>query len=222
MKLIKTLLICTSLLAIGSCDDMNSIHQEYLDMPEINYLSIPKEVITYGGKGRIKLEWLLSADPNVAFCRIYWNSKNDSLDYPIKRTEEFESCIIEIEEGNYNFELVHMDAEGQNRSLSRETSGRSYGELYAATLVARPLTMVLENGHVKITWRNVENCKGCNFTYIKSNGDPITIQVDADATETLITDYKSGSEYSYTTLYEPEPDAIDVMESLPTTGVLPE
>lgn len=212
--------IFISVFYIG-CDDMNSIHQEYLDTPEVNYIGKPTDIEAYPGYERVKITWKINEDPKIAITRIYWNNRQDSVVYNVTRNDTIETIIIDnLPEGSYNFELVQYSQDGKNRSLKGEVSTRTFGTHYINQLSPQPLTInPLFSGDIALEWSSVEGGVGTTFTYTTKDGSSKTIEIDVHETRTVLTDAKPGGEYSYSTRFLPEKNALDEVQTNPTIGV---
>ncbi len=203
MKKIKILyvgilIICTYLLFPG-CNDMNDIHQEYLDRKKTVYLGITDSLASFAGEGRVKLKWLINADPKVEETVVYWNMRQDSVVKSFTRTGkgmQADSIIIEnLPEGTYEFELVNKNSRGE-RSLYSSIQGTSYGENFRSTLKSRSVSSMkilaydkaAQKSDVEISWgARLPGTVGTRVTYKKrSNGEKTVVFVPAaDATTKL-------------------------------------
>lgn len=203
-----------ALVAIGfaACDDMNDLHQKYLDEGEDIYTGKPDSVKTYAGFNRLKVEWELNADPKITQCCIYWNNRADSLIYPINRAEgPVYSALLPLAEGKYNFELLTRDDAG-NHSLTEQISGVTYGAEYQATIYNRKYASIDATlTSATINWRNLENSVGSTLTYKNKSGQTKELFVANDVATTVINDFTFGGEFQWSSLYVPEEDAIDTI-----------
>ncbi|MDO5523065.1 MAG: DUF4998 domain-containing protein [Bacteroidia bacterium] len=211
--------IFVSVFYIG-CDDMNSIHQEYLDMPEVNYIGMPTDIEAYPGYERVKITWKINEDPKIATTRIYWNNRQDSVIHNITRNDTIETAIIDnLPGGSYNFELVQYSQDGKNKSLKGEVSSRTFGTDYINQLSPQPLTINTQfSGDIILTWSSVEGGLGTSFTYTAKDGTSKTVEVEPDQTSTVLTDADPEGDYSYATRFLPEENAIDEVQTNPVTG----
>lgn len=218
---ILLLSIFVSVFYIG-CDDMNSIHQEYLDTPEVNYIGKPIDIEAFPGYERVKITWKINEDPKIATTRIYWNNRLDSVVHSVTRNDTIESAIIDnLPGGSYNFELVQYSKDGKNRSLKGEVSSRTFGPEYVDQLSPQPVTVNLTFlGDVVLEWSSVEGCLGTSFTYVTKEGSFKTIEVEPDEKRTVLTDAKPGEEYTYATRFLPDENALDEVLTNPTRGII--
>lgn len=197
---------------LTGCDDMNELHQKYLDEGEDIYTGKPDSVRSYAGFNRLKLEWELNADPKITECCIYWNNRADSMIYAIDRTQgPVYSAILPLGEGKYNFELLTRDAAG-NHSLTEQISGVSYGAQFQETIYNRKFGSVEATmTEATIHWRNLENSVGSTLTYTNKSGDVKELFIGNDIATTVIQDFSFGAKFQVSSLYIPEENAIDTI-----------
>lgn len=223
MKKILFILIIV-VCALKACEDVNSIHNIYLDK-EIVYIGKVDSVEIFPGRDRVLLKWRMNADPKINKCNIFWNNKRGHHVVDINRVvsgpfdvEEY----INIPEGNYLFEFITEDKDG-NLSLSVFKSGQIYGDIYMSNLRGRPISNISKSGSsLEIEWVNMENSIGVVFNYLDSSGDKATAKIEPDENITIISDFLPGGEFEYQTMFLPEPEAIDVFYSETIKGNFPE
>ncbi|MDR0699812.1 MAG: DUF4998 domain-containing protein, partial [Tannerella sp.] len=138
-KLLKFITVIMIAGALFSCDDMMSVHQEYLEGGEKIYAPKVDSLVFYNGKDRIQLWfWLLEA-PNVRSVDIFWNAYADSLIIPVTPSAGLDSMAVYIplkDERAYTFYVRTTDIFG-NHSLSEMGSATSYGAIYLSALTNR-------------------------------------------------------------------------------------
>lgn len=155
-------LVFTFIIVFISCDDLDDIHQKYLDEKPVAYLGITDSLTAYSGKERVKLVWYQSADPRLKQTVIYWNQRKDSVVIDISQAspeKQKDSIFISVPEGTYTFEAVNKGNDGEI-SIKQEVQGRSYGTVFEGTLRHRPLSTIRENASisgVNLTWENQVN-----------------------------------------------------------------
>ena len=208
--------LCCIFLLIASCDDMNDIHQKYLDASGRVYLGMTDSLVAVPGVERVKLAWYINADPKLETTVIYWNNRQDSIEKPFVRKQDGtqkDSAIIDknmdgtsLVEGVYLFELVNKNTCGE-RSLTATVQGKSYSETWAIDLGLSARTVAnfsssgfdpaTQSATVRIAWNDAPN-KGCRtkITYKKrSSGEDVTLYVDETATVTTLTDVGNRLEH---------------------------
>ena len=200
---------------LSACDDMYSVHQQYLDEGETIYLGIPQVQQVQGGKERVQIVWKLNADPKIKKCCIYWNERKDSMEVLPNYTDTVMKQIIPLKEGTYQFEL---DAKGDNglTSLSNVASGRSYGSNYQNTLfnVLLKEQSKTEEGLVMI-WGTEEGCAFTELEYVNVSGNKKNIRLGGNETTLVLNDYVPGGDFTWKSYYLPEAFSIDTIPANP-------
>lgn len=152
---IAALILAVSLMA--SCDDMNSINQKYYDRGETIYTGIVDSINVYPGYEKVAFDWLINADPRITKVVMFWNMRQDSLVVPVNRTvykiDTMAYTIESIPEGNYIFEFITRDDEG-NHYITKEATVIVYGEDYCKTLRNRSLSSLSRDseGGTVLSW----------------------------------------------------------------------
>jgi hypothetical protein len=227
----KRILLCVLILAgVISCDDMESIHQQYLDMAERVYLGKVDSLQAFPGKERIKLTWYVNSDPKIKETVIYWNQRRDSVIKTFTRTTpgvQKDSVTIENLSGDYLFELFNRNGEG-DYSLTETIPAVAYSAEYAEGLNKRPISSMSvtafdEQSHsqtVKIGWGTPGNlCIQTRLTYTRrSSGEVVSITVENEETETILEDVGNRLEdpvdlIRVSSRYVPVQGAIDFFDS---------
>lgn len=218
MKNLKNIVVAVFVvlfvLIINSC----SSGDEYLKFTEggaISYTGKIDSVKIFPGRNRLEVQGLILSDPKVTELRIYWNNKKDSVVVPITRTSGIDAVskiINNLEENIYNFEFRTFDAKG-NSSIAVTGSSEVYGDRYISSLINRPiLNNVLIGSQLTVNFIDLNadsGALGTEIEYTNSADEIKTIFTDISKTNVVISDFKSGSTYRYTTLYKPVVTAID-------------
>lgn len=210
------------ILAMTGCSDLYETHEKYLKMGEETYIGLADSLKANGGFDRIELKWQLNADPKISTCVITWNGAEKPLELAADRSERFMSTIIDLAEGKYIFTIVIKSDSGRE-SLPRTVSGEVYGINYQSRLPQRGIKSIknTETG-ITIQWVPEEECVGVNLAYTNKDGNKQNLFVDGDENITVIEDAVPGSKFIQTSLFKPEIDAIDIIESLPITRQFPD
>jgi hypothetical protein len=206
---------------ITGCSKMNDLHDRYLKEGETIYVSRIDTASVTPGRNRASIRYV-NLDPKVARLLVYWRTRQDSaiFDVPVSSMGDTLTAVIEnLPEDSYNFELVTMNKESKYPSIPYETSGKTYGEKFQATLLDRPVIakeLVDEDNTLTIKWARapqfaVEN----ELTYRNVDGETVRRKVPLSEALTVLTDVAGDVEYR--TLFLPEAKAIDTF----TTGVRP-
>ncbi len=206
-------LCLVALLGFPSCSDMNDNYEVFLKDGETIYPGKADSLKTFSGNHRIMLQWLLVSDPTVSRAKIYWNTKQDSLELPIQRTlgvDTVRVIVPNLDERTYTFTIYTFDNKG-NKSVSSEVSGVAYGDVYISSLLRRAYTKVaVTSGKLVITWKAAQKQSvGDELVYTVNTGTEKTILVPVTETTTTLADYQTGTSFKYRSLYLPEETAID-------------
>ena len=227
-KILNRLLGCVSLLAVitlfSSCEKSDEF-MKFVKGGEISYIGKLDSVKVYSGKNRVMIKALITSDPKIKECRIFWNNKADSLIIPV--TKEMISDTINryvniSTEGFQNFLIYTYDADG-NRSIPVNTSGRVYGSRYQATLANRDISSARTDettGLTNVSFLGMDRLTGVfatDITYTKLNDQMATVRIPVDSTNIKLKDFKYGSTISYKTLFLPDTVSIDTFYSAVAT-----
>ncbi|MXV16459.1 DUF4998 domain-containing protein [Hufsiella ginkgonis] len=220
MKLIannKVLVFLLVILMAGitSCTKMDDF-KKYVKDGEISYTGRVDSLKILPGRNRVLVKGLFISDPKVTTCKIYWNSRKDSLVVPVVRTtktDTLKQLIPNLQEGTYNFEVITYD-KLKNASIVVRATANVYGDRYAASLINKPTADVelADNGTTTINWGGLDKTGGAQFTrltYTLTSNATGTVKVLPAAEQTLLPNYKYGSTFRYRTAYLPDTASID-------------
>lgn len=220
MKLSKIIGLGLLMLAmILSCSPMDEYKDFFKNKSEIQYTGKLDSVLVYSGKERVMIRGLFLSDPKITECRIYWNSKLDSVSIPVERTEGVDTLeyIINLPENGYNFEIYTFDKQG-NKSVPVYVTGISYGASYSASLTNRLIFSATLDDDQKVTvkWRDINKTLGAFATeliYTDNTNQEQHVVTNIKETTSILNDYKSGTPILYRTLYMPDTLSIDTFYS---------
>jgi hypothetical protein len=204
------------LLLLAACDGMNDNIQEYLDRGEVNYVGRPDSARTFGGLGRINIQWLVNNDPRIEGATISWTdrqNKPQSADFTINRSQlqnGYMSVVMNLEESSYAFKIVHTGTKGYT-SIATEITGNVYGSNYQSTISPRRIDkVVVYQSYAELTWSAADKeVSKIEISYRNSSGTLQTVDVLPEEPLTVLQDYEPLSQYSWTTYYLPEEGALD-------------
>jgi len=226
----KYLLIASALLlACLSCSKMNDNIDQYLSQGEITYLARPDSVKLFPGRERFLAHFWVR-DPRVSEMRIYWSQKRDSLCVPVPEARDKQDSIAvlvdrNIAEGDYTLYFVSYDKYG-NHSVSDEHFVNVYGDFFQSTLLPRHVkSHSFKNNALTITWGSSFSLLeyGVRLFYSDLDGKEqvVTVKKADMGASTVVKDVDSGKEFSFETVYLPEPAAIDTFYTAKTVIPLP-
>lgn len=202
---------------------MNNLHNKYLE-GEIVYAAKIDSVSVAPGCDRAQLEILIMAQ-RIDKLIIRWENNEKSKDLSIgNKTGVFYTTIDNLPEGEYLFNIISYDAYN-NKSLEFEFQVVTYGDNYRSALLNRRIeSMKVENSdEVKIRWRTPnEGAQETKFSYTTAKGIVSVITIPASTNETVISDFKPGGSYTFSTFYLPKANAVDTFETDQTSGLFPE
>lgn len=206
-------------LALTACSDLYGTHEKYLKMAEEIYIGLADSLTANGGFNRIQLKWQLNADPRISTCEISWTDSEQPLVVAADRTEDYMSTIIDLPEGKYLFKVIVKSDSGKE-SLPRTVSGEVYGSVYQSRLPQKAITSMKNTADgILIAWAPEEGCVGVRLVYTTKDGNEKNTLIvnekvtDGDVLEVTLDDALPGSEFKQFSLYKPEKDAIDSIES---------
>lgn len=207
------LLAVVSVLFTASCSKMDATYKEFIVDGETIYTGMVDSVVAHTGWNRIKLTWRLIPNPNITYCKVYWNNKADSAIIPVEDYKKPMSILIDnLSEGSHTFDLYTGDDE-KHTSLKVAVTGSSLGDVYIASLVNRPVVQaVWTEGVNVVTWGAALWAPirlGLELSYTDCEGTAQTIIVPDSDDVTQLEDYKEGTAFHYRTLFLPDSTAID-------------
>jgi len=212
-----------------ACDDMNSLHQEYLDRGEGIYIGgvVSDSIEVYSGYRKIQFRWKINADPRIDKTVIYWDQRTGRRDVPVVRTTEgdmwMETLLDDMPEAEYIFEFEMQDKVG-NISKATEVVGIVWGDVYIENLRGRGIKELsrLETGETQIIWEAVSflSILRTEIEYMDADGDPVTVTVPNDDDKTLLEGLSTGDNISVYAVHLPE-KGLENINSLKRRFVIP-
>jgi hypothetical protein len=206
---------------IGSCSKIDDYKAKFLAGGSITYPGKMDSVKAFSGKSRVMITGLFTSDPNIVKYRVFWNSRQDSVEVAVKRTTGVDTAkliIPNLPEGLMSFEIRTYDIKG-NTSIPVNISANVYGDLYQSSILNRAIAdaTLQANGSALITWADVNKDGGSMNMRIKySDTNNIThdtlLTSIATGLTTSLPKFKAvinSNTFSYNTLYLPNPTAID-------------
>lgn len=224
--------LSAAILAVGfsACSEMDD-YKDYVKDGEITYTGKIEDVEVHPGHNRILLTGLLKSDPKITAVKLYWNSKDDSLITPINRTAAVDTVsllLVNMEENVHNFIFYTVDDQG-NLSIPKNQTGKVYGDRYLASLNNRLIESAeMTDTGVLVNWAEAGYLDGLIATevlYTDENDNQLSAFQDANSEESamILKEYKSGTTFSYRSLFMPDTMAIDTFyTSYNVQGVLAE
>ncbi|SHE43532.1 protein of unknown function [Pedobacter caeni] len=217
-------LLAMMTLSLASCEKADK-YKEFVKDGEISYIGKLDSVKVYSGKNRVMLKGMITSDPKIVACKIFWNNQKDSLVIPV--TKEMISDTIHrfvniANEGFQNFVIYTYDAAG-NRSIPVNASGRTYGSRYQSGLINRDISAAKTDettGVTTVDFLGMDRLTGVfatDITYTKLNNQSATIRIPIDSSRISLRDFKYGSTINYKTLFLPDTISVDTFYSAVST-----
>ncbi|MFI5136236.1 MAG: DUF4998 domain-containing protein [Sphingobacteriales bacterium] len=217
-KITAYYVVALLVLIISACTKMDDYKLKFTKGGSIVYPGKMDSVKFFSGFNRVKLTGLFTSDPKIVKYRVFWNSKQDSVEVPVVRTTHVDTVkliIPNLPEGLMSFEVRTYDAQG-HISIPTDTAVNVYGANYQSTLVTRGIAdaAIQPDGSALITWVDVNSDAGIANMEIKYSDalnkmhDTLVTSVPIGLT-TSLPNFKAGNTISYTTWFAPTPTAID-------------
>jgi hypothetical protein len=214
---------------VFACENMNSIHEEYIKRGETIYIGAADSIKVHSGLYKIAFEWKINADPRITKAIIYWNQRDTSVSIPVVRISESEmwltALLNNIAEGEYIFEFEMQDDNG-NISKSTEISGTVLGDVYVENLRNRGVKELakLVTGDMQITWEAVSatatSLLHSVVEYVDIEGKTVKIEVPNDEDVTLLNGLETGNEIEIYSIHLPE-NGLETFESIKRKFTMP-
>ncbi|MEC3878964.1 DUF4998 domain-containing protein [Parapedobacter sp. 10938] len=208
------------------CQKQDATYREFIEGGEITYVGKADSIKAFPGKNRLKLQWLLIADPNVSNVRVLWNNNQDVLEVPVNKTSEIDTVSIiipDLNEGSYLFNVFTYDMDG-NSSIRVSVDGQVYGDTYIASLLNRTVeTGFFDDKKLSIVWYPADDEEiGTELEYTDEDNVTHTIMVSPN-TDTLALphDFQLGTAVRYRSLYSPDSLSIDTFYTTEYTRIDP-
>ncbi len=210
------------LIALTACEDMNDMHEKWMQEGERNYVGKIDSVFTVSGDERINFNCYLS-DQRVEFVTLKWSelgiAKEVRVPVPRHESDEVFSFIVgeneTINEGDYTFTMISDDDNGTN-SIDLNTIGKVYGEQYRSGLNNRLVTgFELTDNGIYLEFSNALNSadKGIEL-YYNSGTEDIVRSYTAEELKVRIfletPDFTTP--ITYATLYQPK-NCMDIFKA---------
>ncbi|WP_343691277.1 DUF4998 domain-containing protein [Chitinophaga sp.] len=218
----RAFIISALLTLLVACSKMDEYRDKYMANGSIVYPGKMDSVKAYSGKNRAEVTGLFTSDPKITKYKVFWNSRQDSIEVPVQRTTGVDTASViipNLPEGLMSFEIRTYDARG-NISIPVTTSANIFGDLYQSALINRGIANaeIQNDGSALITWADVTSDAGTVSMRIKYT-DKTDVAHDTLVSSSLkgmttsLPAFKAGSVISYQTAYLPNSTSIDTFYS---------
>lgn len=203
---------------MSACTKMDDYKEKYQPNGPIIYPGKLDSVQIFSGRSRVLLTGLFTSDPKIVKYRVYWNSKQDSIETAVTRTGGVDTAklyITNLPEGVMSFEIRTYDNEG-HISIPVTVAGNVYGDLYQSSLINRGIAKaeLQTDGSALINWADANADDGVlsmqiKYTDVANKQHDTVITSVATGLSTSLPKFKAGSTISYRTSFKPNKTAID-------------
>lgn len=218
-KNIPYFLLVLMISALGACTKMDDYKKKYEPNGAISYPGKLDSVKIFSGRNRVLLTGLFTSDPKIVKYKVYWNSKQDSIETAVTRTNGVDTAklvVPNLPEGVMTFEIRTYDNEG-HISIPVTLAGNVYGDQYQASLSNRGIAKaeLQADGSALINWADVNADDGLlsmqiRYTDVNNKLHDTLIVSQVTGQSTSLPKYKAGASISYRSAFKPNKTAIDI------------
>lgn len=217
----RFILLLGGIWSITSCEQMEEVHQKYIENGEVIYRAKAVDVVGYSGKYRAKLTWKLITPTLVTKCEIREGDKVlATIPVQYQDTLNMEYTLSELEEKTYTFSIYSLDSEG-NLSIKSDVIVEVYGNNYASTLkTGRSLMSIFrrvddrQTALVTLSARNSQKVYATDIFYKSTSGEEKSIRLIGDESKIELTDVGDESDFKIQDIYQPSETSIDQFPAL--------
>ena len=208
MRKIIILLFTISIIGcISSCEEMDSIYEEFIVPNGLKYSQRPDSLKVFAGYNKLRLTWFKAKDPSIDHAYVYWNNYHDSLKVNVNQEGEIVKVDVDnLNEGTYTLHVKTFDKNG-NSSIPAEVTGTSYGDYYVMGATDRTIESALRdmNKQGTITWNNkTTDLVYTEVRYETSSGEQKVARILPEETILKVPDIKPGKLFEYRSVFLPK------------------
>jgi hypothetical protein len=225
-KIFAIISICLTAMLLTACGDMLDDIRQYIDKGETIYVGKIDSLRTYPGREKIEVRGNLPYGLTQTKCVISWtNSSGEigskTLDIIRTSPDDDISILFEnMQEGAYEFTAITYDEKG-NSSIPVTVNGYVYGNLYVQSLINRGISGDIVTSYEEgefvatIAWLplNYADALGTWLEYELAGGGTESVFVPTNEMTTKIQNAQPGGNFTWHTVYKPDPDAIDIFNT---------
>ena len=179
-------------IAIIGCNDMNSIHEQYLDGEQV-YAGKLDSLKAFSGFDRLKIIGNTQFLGNSKRATVSWNDQTKTFAIDQIADNKFEIIIDGLVERNYEFDVITSD-ENNNQSVKQTLRGRVFGNVFIGGQAPRRIVEFdILNSTDYIVWANSLESEFVIYTTVRyeNNSDTMTeAVVYPNDMSTLLEDWK--------------------------------
>ena len=203
------------LIVIGtSCETTMETYDEFVKEGETIYIGTADTVVVGSGFNKLRFWVAINADPKIK--KGYLESSNSAIkhEFEIQRNKPGKDTVqfdLDLPEGEYTFGLYLKDDAGHS-SVRKEVPATVFGEKYRASLISRSVQdIAVFKDYAIVNWSQAAaNIQYTIIKYEDRQGDFHTIEVENQIMETTLHDYKRGGQFSVTSSFQPNENAIEI------------
>ena len=114
------------LASLVACTTQDDVYKEYVIEGGHIYPAKAVNVQYVAGYQRVTLNWEKPKDPSVINSKLFWNSRQDSVEVAYDANGKAGYTVTGLEDRSYTFYIVNYDKHG-NKSLDYEITANPYG-----------------------------------------------------------------------------------------------
>lgn len=216
------------MVSLVSCDKYDEVHKGYVEsMDEIKYSVKPINVILHTGLERLVVSSDIVYTSSLDQFIIEVNDTIFKFEIPIPTIDDTARVMYELPnltEGVSDVYLYTTDNEA-NKSLIKLYTGRVLGDRYRSEILNRNLLEAksVEEGFKFKFNSPPEKSVRVDLTYMNKDDENVVVRIPSTTMDTIVTNFKFESEYSYVTYYLANKNAIDtVATKIVIKGMFPE
>ena len=183
-------------------------------------VAAPTNLSAQDGKERVKVMWKNEGSSTVKKSIVYWNNKQESRELKFANSgqpglHQCEMVIDNLAEGNYTFEIVNLDVDG-NTSTTKSISARAYGANYISQLQTRAVNKITHDNNTKVATLTLESWSQGDKSVIEyphaTTGSTVRVDVNNSTTTVTLNNIAAEKTFTIYTLYTPT-NCMDQMQS---------
>ena len=220
MKTKVYLYILATIALVVACEDMNSVHEDFIKNGEIIYAIKPDTTVAFPGRNRVLFKAGFVTAPYITQLKIDWENGLESKVFDIEGKNDsvmYDLWIEGLKEKAYEFKLYALDHEG-NRSVKINKFVSAYGDKYEVTLQNRLINSIRSYppSAIIINWESAaRDMLFAELIYKNQDGNTKTIRVKPEVNMTTLTDCDLTKDLVYKSVFLPVKNALDTFYTEP-------
>ncbi len=206
------LFACVAILFSACSTDDTSVDSEQTKAPSTEITSIK------AGNGRFEIEWVIpEGTADDIYCNVAWTGPTSGSCTLLAADADGESTLTytssAMATGEYTVTLENFGATDDSLPVEGATI-YVYGIDTYENEIPTIKNMFIAEASVTMEWNEAnEDCSGVMISYTNSSGSPATSSLMSVDSPFTLTNVKSGSDFTYTVVFQPEEGIDDVIVS---------